>query len=79
MAAMLVVALAIPGAFGEDALLFAIAYAVVRAAQIVLYGSALVALAATAAVVVTLIAYEAMRFSASRVEIRHQGMSTPPR
>ena len=37
MAAMLVVALAIPGAFGEDALLFAIAYAVVRAAQIVLY------------------------------------------
>jgi len=40
---------------------------------------ALVGLAATAAVVVTLIAYEAIRFSASRVEIRHQGMSTPPR
>jgi len=37
MAAMLVVALAIPGAFGDDALLFAVAYAVVRAAQIVLY------------------------------------------
>ncbi len=37
MAAMLVVALAIPGAFGDDALLFAVAYAVVRTAQIVLY------------------------------------------
>ncbi len=37
MAAMLVVALAIPGAFEDDALLFAAAYAVVRAAQIVLY------------------------------------------
>ena len=36
MAGMLVVALAIPGAFGEDALLFALAYAVVRGAHIVL-------------------------------------------
>ncbi len=37
MAAMLVVALAIPEAFGADALLFALAFAVVRAAQIGLY------------------------------------------
>ncbi|CAA9517246.1 MAG: possible low temperature requirement protein A [uncultured Solirubrobacteraceae bacterium] len=37
MGAMLVVALAIPGAFGDDALLFAIAYAVVRALHILLY------------------------------------------
>ncbi len=37
MAGMLVVALAIPGAFGEDALLFALAYAVVRGAHIALY------------------------------------------
>ncbi len=37
MAGMLVCALAIPGAFGDDALLFAIAYAVVRVAQLGLY------------------------------------------
>ena len=39
MAAMLLVALAIPGSFGDDAVLFAIAYACVRAAQIVLYAN----------------------------------------
>ncbi len=37
MAGMLVVALAIPGAFSDDALLFAVAYAVVRGAHIALY------------------------------------------
>lgn len=37
MAAMLVVALAVPGAFGDDALLFASAYAVVRVVHLVLY------------------------------------------
>jgi low temperature requirement protein LtrA len=37
MAAFLVAALCVPGAFGRDALLFACAYAVVRAAHIVLF------------------------------------------
>jgi low temperature requirement protein LtrA len=37
MAALLVVALCVPGAFGDDALLFAVAYGVVRAAHIALY------------------------------------------
>ncbi len=37
MAAFLVAALCVPGAFGSDALLFAFAYAVVRAAHIVLF------------------------------------------
>jgi low temperature requirement protein LtrA len=37
MAALLVVALCVPGAFGDDALLFACAYGVVRAAHIALY------------------------------------------
>jgi low temperature requirement protein LtrA len=37
MAAMLVVALAIPGAFGDDAVLYAVAYGVVRVAHIALY------------------------------------------
>jgi len=37
MAAFLVAALAVPGAFGSEALLFACAYAVVRAAHIVLF------------------------------------------
>jgi low temperature requirement protein LtrA len=37
MAAMLLVSLAVPGAFGEDALLFGIAYFAVRALHIVLY------------------------------------------
>ena len=36
MAALLVVALAIPGAFGDDALVFAIAYGIVRAMQVAL-------------------------------------------
>jgi len=36
MAALLVVALAIPGAFGDDALIFAIAYGIVRAMQVAL-------------------------------------------
>jgi low temperature requirement protein LtrA len=36
MAAMLVVALAVPGAFGEDAVLFALAYLVVRVLHLVL-------------------------------------------
>ena len=36
MAALLVVALAIPGAFGEDALIFALAYGIVRAMQVAL-------------------------------------------
>jgi low temperature requirement protein LtrA len=40
MAAMFVVALAVPGAFNEHALLFACAYFVVRAAHILLYGYA---------------------------------------
>ena len=40
MGAMFVVALAVPGAFGEHALLFACAYFVVRAAHILLYGYA---------------------------------------
>jgi len=40
---------------------------------------ALVALAATAVVVVTLIVYEAIRFSTARDQIRHHGASTPPR
>src|SRR5204863_2040707 len=37
MAAFLVAALAVPGTFGGDALLFACAYAVVRAAHIALF------------------------------------------
>jgi len=37
MAAMLIVALSVPGAFGERALTFAIAYGVVRAGQIALF------------------------------------------
>src|SRR5438105_13990136 len=37
MAAFLVAALSVPGAFGSDALLFACAYAAVRAAHIVLF------------------------------------------
>src|SRR5258708_21164859 len=37
MAAFLVAALCVPGAFGKDALLFAVAYAVVRAAHIFLF------------------------------------------
>jgi low temperature requirement protein LtrA len=36
MAALLVVALAIPGAFGDDALVFALAYGIVRAMQVAL-------------------------------------------
>jgi low temperature requirement protein LtrA len=40
MAAMLVAALAVPGAFGGDALAFAIAYTVVRALHILLYAQA---------------------------------------
>jgi low temperature requirement protein LtrA len=40
MGAMFVVALAIPGAFGREGLLFAIAYSVVRIAHILLYGYA---------------------------------------
>ena len=40
MAAMLIVALAIPGAFGADATLFAIAYAGVRLVHVVLYTQA---------------------------------------
>ena len=37
MAALLVVALCVPGAFGDDALLFACAYGIVRAAHIALF------------------------------------------
>ncbi len=37
MAALLVAALCVPGAFGDEALLFALAYGVVRAAHIVLF------------------------------------------
>ena len=40
MAAMLVVSLAVPEAFGDDALVFAVAYAVVRVAHLVLYALA---------------------------------------
>jgi low temperature requirement protein LtrA len=40
MGAMFVVALAIPGAFGEAGLLFAVAYTAVRAAHILLFGFA---------------------------------------
>jgi low temperature requirement protein LtrA len=40
MAALLVAALCVPGVFGDDALLFACAYAVVRAAHIGLFGLA---------------------------------------
>jgi low temperature requirement protein LtrA len=40
MAAMLVAALAIPDSFGEDALLFALAYLVVRVMHIVVYAAA---------------------------------------
>ena len=40
MGAMFVVALAIPHAFNDDALLFAVAYAAVRAAHMLLYGYA---------------------------------------
>jgi low temperature requirement protein LtrA len=40
MAAMLIASLAVPEAFGDDALVFACAYAAVRAAHIVLYGLA---------------------------------------
>ena len=39
MAAMLVVALAVPGAFGDDAVLFAVAYLVVRLLQLQLYAT----------------------------------------
>jgi low temperature requirement protein LtrA len=40
MAALLVVALCVPGAFGNEALLFACAYAVVRASHIILFSIA---------------------------------------
>jgi low temperature requirement protein LtrA len=40
MAAMLIASLAVPGAFGDDALIFACAYAAVRAAHLVLYALA---------------------------------------
>jgi low temperature requirement protein LtrA len=40
MAAMLVVALAVPGAFGDDAVLFAVAYLIVRLLQVLLFGIA---------------------------------------
>jgi len=40
MAGVLVASLAVPGAFGDDALLFALAYTVVRALHILLYGLA---------------------------------------
>jgi low temperature requirement protein LtrA len=40
MAAMLIASLAVPGAFGDDALVFACAYAAVRVAHLVLYGLA---------------------------------------
>ncbi len=40
MAALLVVALCVPGAFGDEALLFAIAYGLVRAMQLVLFVAA---------------------------------------
>jgi len=40
MIAMFVVSLAIPGAFGQQAVLFAVAYSVVRAAHILLFGLA---------------------------------------
>jgi low temperature requirement protein LtrA len=40
MAAMLIASLAVPEAFGNDALVFACAYAAVRAAHLVLYGLA---------------------------------------
>jgi low temperature requirement protein LtrA len=40
MAAMLVVALAVPGAFGDTALLFGVAYLVVRAIQMLLFATA---------------------------------------
>lgn len=40
MAAMLIASLAVPGAFGDDALVFACAYAAVRAAQLALYALA---------------------------------------
>ena len=40
MAAMLVVSLAMPGAFGSDALIFGVAYLVVRVLHLVLYGIA---------------------------------------
>jgi low temperature requirement protein LtrA len=40
MAAMLVVALAVPEAFGDEAMVFAVAYFVVRTTHIVLYGLA---------------------------------------
>ena len=40
MAAMLVIALAVPGAFGEDAVLFAVAYLVVRLLFLLLYALA---------------------------------------
>jgi low temperature requirement protein LtrA len=40
MAAMLVASLAVPGAFGDDALLFGCAYAAVRVAHLVLYALA---------------------------------------
>jgi low temperature requirement protein LtrA len=40
MAAMLVVALSVPGAFGDDAILFGVAYFVVRLLHVVLYGVA---------------------------------------
>ena len=38
MAAMLIVALAVPNAFGDDALLFAVAYFIVRVLHLVLFG-----------------------------------------
>jgi len=40
---------------------------------------ALVALAAATGVLVTLIAYEAIRFSAFREQVRHDGSATPAR
>jgi low temperature requirement protein LtrA len=66
MAAMLIVAIAVPGAFNENALEFGIAYAFVRAMHL----DALVTLALLAVLTSALVAYEALHFREGRARVR---------
>ena len=70
MVAMLGVALAVPGAFGDDAVLFGFALMPVS-----LVVPALAALALFAAVCSLVVAYEALRYRTHRVQIRHPELS----
>ena len=72
MGAMLIVSLAVPGAFGDDAAVFAVGYLLVLAllpAARELPAPA--ALALVAAVCASVVAYEALRYRELRAPMRH--------